>query len=216
MNIALVSLHDALYQPLGAITWDQNKVPYAELHGYAYCCKTEGFEHFPLGFEKIYLLRDLMSSYPYLDWLWWTGCDAMITNFTIKVEDRIDNNYHLIIATDCNGINSDSIFVRNSAEGRAYLDYIISVLPKYRTHVWYEQQALIDSLEIEEYKKIIKIVPQKLINAYDYRLYPECQPVDKSGENGQWEPGDLLIHWPGKSLSHRIHMAQYYSTVVVK
>jgi hypothetical protein len=215
MNIVLASLHDQAYQPLGDITWTQNKIPYADLHEYAYCCKTDNFYGgVSLGFEKILFIRDLLNTYTEIDWIWWTGCDAMITNFTIKVEERVDNQYHFIIATDCNGVNADSFFVRNSPEGKGFIDHIIGKMPLYKDHGWQEQQIIIDSLE--EFKSIIKLVPQKLINAYDYKLYPECQPVDKLGENGQWMPGDFLIQWPGTGLAHRIHLAQYYSTVITK
>ena len=214
MNIILASLHNQAYQPLGDITWDQNKVPYGDLHEYAYCCKTTDFYGVPIGFEKIYFLRDLCELHLWADWIWWTGCDAMITNFTIKVEDRVDNDYHFIIATDCNGINADSFFVRNSEQGRGFLNHIISLMPKYLHDNWFEQQAIIDNYE--NFKDIIKLVPQRLINSYDYKLYPTQSNIDKLGNCGQWETGDWLIHWPGTSLAHRLHLAQHYLTEVVK
>lgn len=214
MNIALVSLHNAPYQPLGTLTWDQNKIPYADLHEYAYCCKTDGFYGVPVGFEKIYLLRDLMTIHPQIEWFWWTGCDTLITNFTTKVEDRIDSAYHFIIASDCNGINADSFLIRNSSEGHAFIDHIIAEMPRYINDNWFEQQCIIDSQE--KFKDIMKIVPQRDINAYDYGLYPGCQPVDKLGTDGQWKPGDFLIHWPGTDLGRRLHLAQHYTTLITK
>lgn len=214
MNVIIASLHDAAYQPLADITWNQNKIPYADQHEYAYCCKTDQFYGYVLGFEKIQFLIDIMEMHSWCDWVWWVGCDTMITNFTVKVEDRVDNNYHFIIATDCNGINSDSCFIRNTDQGRGFLKHIMSQMHIYQHHNWVEQQAIIDAQD--KFKDIIKIVPQKLINAYDYKLYPECQPVDKLGESGQWEPGDFLIHWPGTALGRRIQLAQHYSTVIVK
>jgi len=214
MNFALVSLNDRNYQPLADITWEQNKVVYADLHGYAHACKTEGFYNVGVGFEKIFFLRDMMESYPDIDWFWWTGCDTMITNLTIKLEDRIDNDYHFIIAADCNGLNADSLLVRNTPEGRGFIDMIISKHDQYKAHVWAEQQAIIDSRD--EYKDIIKVLPQKLINAYEYSLYPECKPIDQTGASGQWEQGDLLIHWPGLSLPHRINLANHYMGQIIK
>ena len=208
MNFALVSLNDRNYQPLADITWLQNKVEYAERHGYGYACKVDGFYGVSIGYEKIYLLRDMMVEYPSIDWFWWTGSDTLITNMTIPLDERVDNDYHFIIATDCNGINADSFLVQNTPEGRAYIEMIISKYDQYKNDNWFEQQCIIDS--VEEYKDIIKIVPQRLLNSYDYGLYPECVPIDKSGENGQWKHGDLLIHWPGTSLPHRIHLAQHY------
>jgi len=214
MNFAIVSLNDRNYQPLASLTWDQNKVLYAEQHDYAYCCKNDGFYNVVIGFEKMWFLRDMMETYSDLDWIWWTGCDTLITNMTIKLEDRVDNNYHFIIATDCNGINADSFLVRNSPEGRKYVDLIISKYEEYKDHVWAEQQAIIDSLE--DNNDIIKIVPQRDLNAYDYGLYPDCQPIDKNGNDGQWKVGDFLIHWPGRSLYERLHLAQFYMAQTIR
>jgi len=218
MNIALISLHNSAYQPLADLTWDQNKVPYAELHGYSHSCKTEadGFYGVQIGYEKIYFIRDLMRDHPEIDWFWWTGCDAMITNFTIKAEDIIDNRYHFIISSDTNGINSDSFFIRNSLIGREYIDFIISKWPQYQHHHWYEQQCIIDY--VYKFMSIMKIVPQKLINSYDYKLYPAHQTywLDKLETDGQWTPGDFVIQWPGTGLDHRIKLAKHYSNLIVK
>jgi hypothetical protein len=214
MNIALVSLNDQNYQPLADLTWEKNKVVYAEKHDYAYACKNDGFYNVNMGFEKIWFMRDMLNAYPDVDWLWWTGCDTLITNFGVKLEDRIDNDYHFIIATDCNGINADSFFVRNSPEGREFIEMLISKYDDYKDHVWAEQQAIIDSYE--EYKSIIKIVPQRDINAYDYGLYPDCVPIDKHGNDGHWKQGDLLIHWPGRSLWERLHLAAKFMQQIVE
>ena len=214
MNFALVSLNDAGYQPLADLTWNQNKVEYAERNGYSYACKNDGFYGLNLGYEKVYFIRDMMDAYTDIDWIWWTGADTLITNMTKKLEDVVDNNFHFIIATDCNGVNADSFFVRNSTEGRAFIDMIIAKYDQYKDHHWVEQQCIIDHLE--EYKDIIKLVPQREINAYNYELYPDCPTIDKLGTDGNWADGDLLIHWPGRSLPHRMHLAQYYMTRVVR
>lgn len=214
MNFAIVSLNNDFFQPLANITWFQNKVHYAERHGYAHACKNDGFYGVVIGFEKIWFLRDVLLENPEIDWVWWTGCDAMITNMTIKLEDRVDNNFHFIIATDCNGINADSFFIRNSPEGRAYIQMIIDKYDEYKDHGWAEQQVIIDTLE--QNKNIIKIVPQRDINSYNYALYPECVPQDKFGNDGNWQYGDLLIQWPGTSLPHRVHLATYYMSQVVQ
>jgi galactosyl transferase GMA12/MNN10 family len=214
MNFAIVSLNDKNYQPLADLTWEQNKVKYAERHDYGYACKTDGFYNVVIGFEKIWFMRDMLDAYPDIDWLWWTGTDTLITNMSIKLEDRVDNNYHFVIATDCNGINADSFFVRNTPEGRGYLDLIKSKYDQYKAHVWAEQQVIIDTAEAN--KDIIKFLPQKDINAYDYGLYPECVPKDKFDNDGQWSKGDLLIHWPGTSLWQRIDLAKKYMEQIVE
>jgi hypothetical protein len=217
MNLMLLSLHDDNYKTLGEITWNNNKVPYALKHGYQYYCKRNNF-NYTLGYEKIFMIRQLFEiNNPKIDWIWWTGCDAIITNFNIKIEDIIDDTYHLIIATNCNGINVDSFLIKNSPQGKAYLEHIMDGMPKYINHYWHENKAMMDAYDFSpQYKAITKIVPQRILNAHDYGLYPDNEPIDKLGTNGQWQKGDLLIHWPGVSLEKRIELARHYEQYVIR
>jgi len=160
----------------------------------------------------------MLEGFPDIDWIWWTGCDSLITNMTIKLEDRIDNNYHFIIAKDSHNFNADSFFIRNSPEGRAYIEMIISKYPEYKDNGWAEQGVICDTYK--DHKEIIKVLPQRAINAYNYDLYPEKKPhekyFDRDGNDGQWQSGDLLIHWPGTYFDFRLkHLAPYYIQQVV-
>jgi len=216
MNFCILSLNDQNYQPLADLTWEQNKVKYAEKNDYAYACKRDNFYNVIMGYEKMYFIRDMMEGYPEIDWFWWTGCDTLITNFNIKLEDVVDNDYHFIIAPDCDGINADSFFVRNSPEGKKFVDVINSKIDTYKTHGWVEQQAIIEHMKMDEFKDMVKVVPQRQLNAYDYALYPDCKPIDLTGNDGQWKPGDLLIHWPGRSLWERLQLAPKFMQQVVE
>ena len=50
-----------------------------------------------------------------------------------------------------------------------------------------------------QFKNIIKILPQKSMNSYDYDLYGYNRliSIDKLGTQGHWEKGDFIIHIPG-------------------
>jgi hypothetical protein len=212
---AVVSLNDEKYQPLADYTWNQNKQQYCERHGYEGINKTDNFVGgISIGFEKIFFLKDLMETRKDIEWFWWTGTDAMITNHTVKIEDKIDPAYDLIIATDCNEINNDSFLIKNSDWSRHYLQHIIDVMPKYEKHYFYEQQAMIDS--IPDNKDKIKIVPQRYLNAYKNDLYPHQSKFDLLGNDGTWQKGDWLIHWPGTGLDLRLQLARHFLNEVVK
>jgi hypothetical protein len=214
---AVVSLNDEKYQPLADYTWNQNKQQYCERHGYEGINKTDNFVGgIPIGFEKIFFLKNLMEERRDLEWIWWTGSDAMITNHTIKIEDKIDPAYDLIIATDCNEINNDSFLIKNSDWGRAYMQSIIDVMPQYQKHYFYEQQAMIESIPLPENSGKIKIVPQRYLNAYKNDLYPHQSKYDLLGNDGTWQKGDWLIHWPGTSLDLRLQLARHFLSEVVK
>lgn len=212
---AVVSLNDEKYQPLADLTWTQNKQVYCERHEYLGINKTSDFVgNIPIGFEKIFFVLDVMKKHPEVEWIWWTGTDAMITNFTTKIEDKIDEDYELILATDCNEINNDSFLIKNSEWGQAYMQGIIDVMPNYVNHYFYEQQAMIESYI--DNKESIKIVPQRYLNAYRNEMYPHQSKYDQLGTDGTWQKGDWLIHWPGTSLELRLQLASIYAKEVVQ
>lgn len=209
MKFALQCSYDIGYASLGDLTWYKNKFKYCEKHDYAprlHVYKDAPVAH---GFMKMFHVRELLREKH--DWIWVTGCDSMITNMVTKVESIVDENYHLIIATDQNGLNADSFLIRNSDEGRYYIDYILAGVDTYRDHHWAEQQAMIDCFD--RFEKITKIVPQRTFNSYNYDFYPQCPKpnLDKLGTDGNWQVGDLLIHWPGQSLERRIQHFNRYS-----
>jgi hypothetical protein len=215
MKAAIISYHDASYQPLADITWDQNKIPYCEQHGYH--CEfepLEGLNHIGQ-LQKVRFINRMLNDPAGYEWIWWTGCDLMITNFSVKIEDKIDENYHMVIATDCNGINADSILIKNSEEGRAYWKMVSDLLPS-RSHDWEGEQGII-KLTYPNHRKGIKVVPQRDINSYDYNVYGgHYKPFDHLGTNGQWQKGDWVIQWPGVGLDARLKLAEHYTKQIIK
>lgn len=202
----VASLNDEMYQPLADITWTQNKIAYCQRHGYAACNKTTGFYGVPIGFEKILYLQALMENSEY-EWIWWTGCDTLVTNFWIRIEEQIDNNFDLIIANDVNNFNSDSFLIKNSDWSKNYLQFIMDAMPQYKDYIWKEQGVMIDSKEL--FEDHIKVMPQKFMNSWPYYT------KDKLGNLGQWSPGDWLIHFCGMTLDERLELASRYIKYVV-
>ena len=212
--IILATLHDNNYQELATETWDNNKVKYADKHGYAYLAKTEDFYGFPPGFEKIQFLLDTLEAYPDTTWIWWTGTDSMVTNFNIRVEDKVAEagDAHVIMSADFNyKINCDSILVRNSDKAKAWLKDIMDNMPNYHAHQFKEQQYMLDSLD--KYTDTVVLMPQHFMNSYEYKMY-KVNPwlyekeTDVNGDRGQWESGDWLVHWPGTQPRERIELVK--------
>ncbi|NBO29141.1 MAG: hypothetical protein EBV10_07850 [Synechococcaceae bacterium WB6_1A_059] len=226
---ALFTMHDEKYEALAKYTWDQNKVIYANKHGYAYHKKP-----FTGAFDKIRFTKELMVLHPEYEWLWWTGCDSMITNMEIRIQDRIMNQYHFIISVDVNGLNSDSFLIRNTPEGMSLIDDFLSQESEAMKHWDEDQRGMTMALglpytaspewpvpgpiELEgKYKNIVKIVAQKYMNSYNYSFYPQyLDQRDKSGVNGNWNFGDWLIHWPALSLDQRVQCFHAYQPAVLR
>ena len=218
MKFALVTAHNDAYQPLADITWEQNKRLYAEQWGYDAIAKTDGYKYpvRDISYERTELIIELLESGKY-DWIHACGCDTMITNFTIKLEDIADNDYDFVIATDCYNINNDSMLIRNTPLAIGWLKQVVSLREEYATAKWLDQSAMIDTIGVMGNR--IKIVPQRELNSYNYDLdpmEPHIYKKDLLGNDGQWAPGDFLIHWPAVPVAQRIVMAQDMLSKVVK
>ena len=201
MKIAIASMYNEDFKELAKITHTGNKVKYAEKHGYPISVKTNGFSpEENINFSKIRLIMQMFNSD--IDWVFWLDADAMITNFDIKLESFIDSDYHFIITEDNNGLNAGSFFIRNSPEGRNYFQDLLDNVHIYNRIEMYEQKWMWDTYE--QYKDIIKVVPQKLFNSFNYKLYPQY----KGRSEGQWTPGDFVIHWPGLHYNERLKQSK--------
>ena len=219
MKFALVTAYNEAYRPLADITWDQNKKLYAQKWAYDTYEVTEGFNSIEdIPWSRARKIIDLLESGKY-DWVHAVGCDTMITNFNVRLEDLADNNYDFIIATDCFNINNDSFLARNTKNCIDWLKHLDNLQYDYcGKHPWNDQQCMIDN--IERLGNGLKIVPQRLINSYDYDQYPGSIPhiykKDIFGNDGQWQPGDFLIQWPGIPNNRRIPLAQQMLTQIIQ
>lgn len=209
---AIVSMFNEPHYELAEHTWYNNKVDYAAKHGYKAIAKTAHFSSEAVHFDKFVHILHTLNKNPDLAWVWWLDNDAMITNYDRRIEDIIDDSYDIIIATDLASINTGSFFVKNSENSRVWLEDMISKRKDYiNDKKWFDQQCVIDTYVT--YQDIIKIIPQKLINCYDYRMY-NAGPNDMLGINGQWEQGDWVVHWPGLNNSLRIQLAKEFAKIV--
>lgn len=220
MKIVFTTLHTDNYQSLADITLEQNKRKYCELHGYPLVTMTDGwlYERKAIGFDKITLIRDALKKYPDTDWIFFSESDAMITNFKIKLEQFTDERFHFILPADINGTNCGNFMLRNSEIGLAFLNSIECAGSIYKNHPMYENQYIQDCVTGTFWRSVIKVVPQRLFNSYDYTTMPKYAHVehkDAIGVNGQWQSGDFMIHFPDKKLEERVNLATIYLEKVV-
>jgi hypothetical protein len=206
----MITMHSPEYKEMADITIYQNKRQYCDRWGYDLAVQTTVDPKYSIGdihsggftWDRLRVAIEKIKSGRY-DWIYCVGCDTMITNMTAPLTRFIDNNYHFIIAYDCNEWNADSFFVRCSPEGIAFLEAILSHFEEFKTHPWVEQQVMIN---IRDQFPIWKVLPQRTINSYNYDLYPENQgrTTDCRGNDGQWQPGDFLCHWPSRTMDVRM------------
>jgi hypothetical protein len=214
-KIVFTSLHTSNYNELAEITLVKNKYVYCNKHNYPLLVKIDGWNNIPIGYEKVYLIQHAFDMYPNCEWVFLGECDTVITNMNIKLEDIVkDEQKHFIVTTDVNGINAGNFFIRNTTEGREFLQAMRNSIGKYE----HEQAFIIDSyFGLGNFKNIISLYPQKTFNSYDYYLYGYTYPLglDILGNNGRWEYGDFMIHFPATTLQHRLILANYYLLLVI-
>jgi len=234
MKIAVTNIYTKNIKELAIITTEYNKRKYCEKHGYDLIVQTDNFALPHLGFEKLNLIKNTIQTNKY-DWVYWCGTDTMITNYKIKLEDIIDENYCFIIAPDLWDWNVDSMLFKNDERTIRFLETIIS---RYSDHIdengnpkinkvkrkdgnwvaWAENGAIIEECKgidftttiKKEYQNFVKEVPQKTMNSYLYNLYatPEhSKKLDYQNRNGQWSKGDFLVHWPGAHNNLKLQLA---------
>ena len=195
---------------LAAITVP-NKRKYCERHGYDFLTPPLGGTG--INQDEMYGFRrrmpmaiELLKSNKY-DWIWVVGVDILVTNHTIKLESIVDDNYGMIVGTEPTGVGMDSYIVRSQKGGLEFIELVASYRnnPIGATH----EQSTIDTLckQNPELLKVLKLVPQRILNAYKYdtlRHYSVLHPgfansTDCFGNSGEWQPGDFVLHTPGIS-----------------
>jgi len=217
MTIAVATLYNQFYTEIAEYTTIGNLQLYCKHHDYKLVCKTEDLPSTRvIYFEKIKMMIDILKD-DTIEWVWWIDCDALVTNFNIKLETIIDNNYDVVISSDFNGINTGSFLVKNSVKGRTWLETIYSLrfVPRYINHKWPEQSAVMETAHL--YTDMMKIVPQKTFNSYKYSFYlPDKNLwIDRLNTNGDWTPGDFVIHFPGMANMLRIRYIKIFSEMSV-
>jgi hypothetical protein len=201
---AVASINLPNYQDLADLT-DQPKQEYCDRHGYKFFVLKENKYSDVMGFNKIGYILDLLNTNPDIEWLLFTECDATITNVTTTMQDKIDNDFHVIIPVDRLNLNAGNLLVRNSTEGRAYLQMLLDNEPEYKDKEWAEQQVMIDT--IDKYTNTVKIVEQRYMNSYIQAPYDYCDiRTDVLGNSGEWQEGDWILHMPGLHKPVRIQV----------
>jgi len=162
------------------------------------------------------------------DVLYWCGADTLITNMNIKITDLMDEEHEFFICGDANSVNADSFIIKNTRRAKQLLNSILKFQLdnqySYEKEEKYlnEQETLINFIH-NEFRHISKIYPQRHMNSYNYNLYPTAHfgeqfaaKKDYLGNDGHWQEGDFLIHFPGQSLEGKIHYSKHYLTLVQK
>jgi hypothetical protein len=221
MKYAILTMHDDSYAKMAELTL-QNKQEYCDKHGYQLFKKTDNFsEGRHIYCDKIRHNLFVLENNPDIEWVWWLDCDAVITNFNIKIEDWCDDNYDFVVTLDRYALNNGSYFIKNSQLAKQFLRDILELEDVFLDDKWPDQQPMISLLEYsQDYREMTKFHPQRDFNSYDYDFYHmdhgNTHDWDLFGKKGNWQSGDFVIHYPGIKYDQRIELIKNILTKVIK
>lgn len=181
MDIAVVTLGTDNILDYSKYIFDINR-SYCEKYGYTYIQYNNSLDvSRPAPWSKIIAVKKNLNNF---DWILWIDADAMFFNHDIKIEDRIDNSYNLIIGKSCGdsweeneteffNINSGCFIVKGKCEWSVSLLENIYSRADCINNKWWENYALMKIILENNYtiNSKIKILDQELINGYENRLY---------------------------------------------
>ncbi len=192
MNAAIYVYYTPSWQPLADIVLPIVK-DYCMKHGYRRALMPS-FENNDWAARKMLYLEMLLVNY---DFIWVLDLDTLITNPSIPFTDFTDDEHDIFITRDINGINAGSWIVRNTKASRNFVSKIVD-----NFNEPHEQILMNKYLHLVD----VKFLPHPSINSYDYNQYNGFGLSVPAHDQGQWEPGDLLLHLPGLSLEQRIEI----------
>lgn len=209
LAIALVSFYDEAFEKLTNITFPHLE-EYCKRWGYTpyfgkpfeNCNPSNGYDRFHCAYGLF------AEGY---DAVMWIDADAMITNHNIRIEDRLGDE-KFVITSDLHGINSGVFIARNHIETKELLLSMINLGEELTgKHPFREQEALNRYLSFDHYKKMVTLLPQRMMNAVINPYYQR-----PPGFSGNWQPGDWILHFPGISMEDRCRVAPEYVSQIVK
>ena len=126
------------------------------------------------------------------DWVFWTDADSVVMNPETRLEDIIRfaaDDQFMIVCRDVFDINMGQFLFRNCLKGREFLDRLWKERFHYPSPNWEQDatRALCDTNS--SYWAGMKILPQHVMNSYDYETLGHRYP--------SFCEGDFIFHFAG-------------------
>jgi hypothetical protein len=180
-EICVCSLYTDNMKDTASLIEKHNK-KYCDIKDYDFIChhgSLDSLRH-PT-WSKILLIQQLITKYK---WIFWIDADAVFNNVNIRIEDRIDVNFDLIVCYDRHKrkfpINAGVMLFRNSVWSTNFLSNVY----RYPNNIKaYEQGAIIQEWRKNDNKSHVKILSWKLMNS--------------KGANNNYNPEDFILHFGG-------------------
>ena len=195
----------------------QNKKKYAKQHNYHFALQTEEVVINPdpewgtikNGWLKPYVAIQAMKAYPEVEWIWWIDTDAVVMNMDVSLEAvlfAVPPTKHMVVANKCDGVNSGSLLIRNSIQGRVYMERMLDVFliaQKTWNKRLYEQVSFwaFEKFDGKRFRENVYYAMDRSINARPMG-FGKCKGEDKQV---RFHQDDFVIHAAGDGGSKARH-----------
>lgn len=227
MNIHVHASWSPQYAPLAEVTWTQNKLPYARANGYIPAPHKFAPDDRGILWGRVAVWLDLINSMPDGDWLFFTGCDAAITNPGRKLEE-FTGDYDFYCGLDQNVVHGDCWLMRACGATRKMLEAMLAAKGVSEQHAFVNYlhgvPLLRESMPTDCTTPAGYDMCQELLNnspvrcclikhtdkftGDDAALWPDGFTVPKETS---WTPEHLVLHVGGKSNAERIQVLSKYA-----
>ncbi|KAK9766164.1 alpha-1,6-mannosyltransferase, variant 2 [Basidiobolus ranarum] len=178
----------------------QDKVDYTNKHGYQLIIYNDTSDARSASWSKIINLHRAMTENPDKLWFWWVDVDSLIMEPQYSIEDHIlahvsRNPYFekdIVLSWDCNGLNTGSMFLRNSDWSLKLLQDLLEL--SWLDPIMYGEQRKMQTLfhASQEMADHFNFIPlRKACAALQHR----CRLDRKAAHQYNYHKGDFLIHF---------------------
>jgi hypothetical protein len=208
MKIGVFCYHDEPYKCVADVTMPVLR-RYCERHGYGlHVSENETTERGILW----KLVPDLLGGMEHYDWVVHLNTDTLITNHSFRIDQLL--NRHFVIPMVLNAdlewtLNDGFLAVKNSDEGRWLLRETWGMFGAPNSLAGNRDGKVtcpLNALEAmhrtsRSAQAMMYVVPQNWCNSFLYTEYglPETTP-------GHWQPGDFILHLPGRTNARRVEL----------
>ncbi|KAK6335338.1 hypothetical protein TWF696_002118 [Orbilia brochopaga] len=150
-----------------------------------------------------------------LEWLVWHDADLVLMNSEIPLEAFLPppgfEHIHLIATNDLGGLNNGVFFIRINE----WSVLLLTALTAYRTYhpgfssVNEDQVVMDEIIQLDEWKGHVVHVPQRWFNSYHDFGKDADVPPEWHWYHHYFEPGYLLVHFPGAGEGRTDLINQY-------
>ncbi|MDD2284704.1 MAG: hypothetical protein PHU98_06065 [Mariniphaga sp.] len=163
-----------------AIIGNRSKIYWCKKQGYKFVFLNEILDNTrPAAWSKLLLLQQELNLNPDTSHVVWIDADTYILNYDFDIQKILDEIHTLFISKDFNGINAGIFAITNTQQSK---DLISSWWgnTKHIGTAWQEQNAIMEwykELGPIEIQRLVKIIPQYMINAYPNERYFEMPNI---------------------------------------